>query len=304
MVSETIQPDSLATVGKRNEAPSGAGRRSFVGAYALAAAYVVFCAGIVVLWHPPNSQPWSRAIAVVVLLGVVLGQSICASIWMSFGTGSPHARTYLGLVWMLLMVAALAGRIAQLGPTTTVTIAMSAVIIAAVLMVQAILTRFLLWTVRVCFGVELTSQTETPHHTGERRQFGIVQLIAFTTMLAIVLAVVRGLVQWSAAAGLFTESPLPLYLFIATATVLVTLPVAAASLLDRHPIIAMVIAALLVAGVTAMEGPILTVAKLAYGDDLNIWTLAPINVSTSLVVLGYTLGLRFFGFRLTLGRRV
>jgi hypothetical protein len=276
---------------------------SLIKAYPVAIAYVLFCAGLIVLMPAPGSQTWSRMVGAAILFGIVLGHGICASIWMSLGTGSTQTRTNLGLVWLLLIATAGAVRIGQIGPATAVDVAIFTLAVGTVLMVQAIFVRSLLWITRVSFEIELASQAAAPGHAGDRSQFKIAQIMAFTAMVAIVIAIGRGLVQLLAASDVLAASPLPLYVFIAVATVLVTLPIAAASLLDRHSIFAMTVAAVFIFGVTAVELPTLTAAKLAYRNDLSSLMVVAINLSTSLVVLAYTLGLRLFGFRLTMGSR-
>ncbi len=69
-----------------------------------------------------------------------------------------------------------------------------------------------------------------------------------------------------------------------------------------HHNVAMGRARFSISGHGAVELPTLAAAKFGYGNDLTFATLASINIATSLIVLGYTLGLRLFGFRLTMGK--
>lgn len=295
MASEMIQTDSLAPVGKMNDATSRLDERRLLGAYALAIAYVVVSAGGVLLAPVP-----SGLVDMALLFGVVLGHNTCANLWMDLGTGSYRTRCNWGVTWLVLMVVVYSIRAAWAAAAPWETVPVFALFIGIALLIQGVLIRVLLWSARVCFGTELAIQT--PEQTGGTRvQFGIAALMAFTAMLGVVFAAGQGFVQLLYVYDVLWQSPAPLFLFLTTAAVVVTLPVAAAILLGRHAAIAAMSAALFVAGVTVVELSILHATNLAHSNGFNLSILAWTNAISSLVVLAYALGLRFFGFRLTMG---
>jgi hypothetical protein len=296
MANETIHTEALAAVGKM-ASPSRRGERLLIGAYALAIAYVVVSG--VGVWLAPMPKGMGD---VAVLFGVLLGHNTCANLWMSLGTGSYRTRCNWGVPWMAFLMIAFAVRAAYVSAGNPVGIAFFALFAAVGLVVQASLVRALLWMLHVCFGIELTEGTHSDQIAGKRRQFGIAQLMAFVTMMAVVFAVGQGLSQLLYVYDILFETPVPLFLFLVAISVVVTLPMAAACLDYRYPVVAVTMAVLIVAGVTVLEVPVLAAANMRGTNDFDLAVLAKINAMTSLIVLGYGLGLRFFGFRLTMGK--
>jgi hypothetical protein len=267
-------------------------------AYRVAAAYVIVTAAIIAaIPSEPDSRYVSEYFVVAILFGSLFGQTTCASIWSSLGTGQHWVRLTLTLGWFLILVAGMAVLAARMnGPGDEIVI-----IWAGTMLVQSLIIQVPLWIVRTVTGLRLAVHNELVGDGSERVQFRIMHMMFFTAFIAIVIGIGQGLIRLIGTDITRLNDGWPIFLYLAGSAILVSLPVAAASLLERHLVPALLVAVVLVVLVTAAAYPMMQALGLQRNGP-NLYHIVSINASVAMVVLVYCLGLRYFGFRLTIGQ--
>jgi hypothetical protein len=224
------------------------------------------------------------------LFGTTFGHATLAAAWTSFGPLPFLYRFPLSLLWLVSLVGVLACNIAWHGGPNEVPL-----IMAGCLAGQFLLLQLPFWGLALLGGMKLHYCPSQPLLPSRRElQFGIRQLMIFTAIVAVVLgagrfAVLR-LVQFPSLNG---EGPI--FVFLAAAAIVVTLPLLLAALLPRYAIPAVALVLLLTGLLTAWEVPLLRSFHGGPGPDT--WHIVTINAFTAAWVLSIALVIRLSGYR-------
>lgn len=224
------------------------------------------------------------------LLGTIFGQTTLAAAWTSFGPLPLLWRLPLSLLWLLALAVGLACNLGGGGPDFGVIL-----VIAACMVGQFLFLQLPFWALALTSGRRLrycdaSSFRPDPKET----QFGIRQLMVFTTIVAVVLGVGRFTVTYLLAIPNL-EGETPIFIFLAVAAIVVTLPLILAALLPRFAIPAVALVLILVGLLTAWEVPLLEQFHVGSGPDtLHI---VFINGFTSAWILAVVLLVRISGYR-------
>jgi hypothetical protein len=250
---------------------------------------------IAILPEPRNERPIDY-IVIAILFGSLFGHTTSASIWSSLGTGYHWLRTLLSLGWLFLLVIGLTAMMTRSrSPDNEMVL-----VVSGTMLLQSLFIQIPLWILRYRMGLRLSSGSELATDGTERVQFGIVHMMFFTVIIALVLGAAQALIRFLGPDNTGPSDEWSIFLYLAAAAILVSLPVAVAMLLTRHQIVALVLAGVFVFLVTGMEYPLMLALGLQRGGP-DIYHVVSINLSVAMAVLTYSAGLRLFGFRLTWG---
>jgi hypothetical protein len=226
-------------------------------------------------------------------LGTMFGQTTIAAFWTALGPPPLYARLLASLLWLtLLSLAFVIGFrferqslevLPLLGPSAGG---------------QWVLVQVPLWLLAYLYGLRLRFG---PPHASDvgRPQFGLGQLMIFTLGIAVILGIARGVI--ASGALKFDNHELPVFLFLAAAAVLISLPLALAALMSRLAWLGVPVILGLIALATAWELPLLT-SILGSGGRPNIMHLVWINFFTSAWVLAFVVVARLGGGRLAVSQ--
>jgi hypothetical protein len=130
-----------------------------------------------------------------------------------------------------------------------------------------------------------------------KQQFGLRQLMIFTAIVAILLGVGRALVIHIAPKiGFRPYDEVPVFVFLAVASVLLMLPLILAALLPRFALPAVGLCLLLIGVATAFELPLLSNLNMEGPKTLHfVW----INAFSAAWVLAITVVMRVGGYGLS-----
>ena len=220
-------------------------------------------------------------------IGTLFGQTTVAAFWCAFGSSPLHRRVIVSLAWLTLLLVVIAIGFRFSGVRRE--LPMVGIALAA----QWILIQIPLWVVRY-YG-RLRLQLGEPTDSG-MPQFGLSQLMAFTFGIAMLLGALRWIVTSQALS--FVGSTLLVWLFLAGAAVLMSLPLGMAACLPRFASwlgVPLILA--LIALATAWEHPLLL--KVAPGRGPEVMHFVWINTFTSAWVLAFAVAARLNGYRLS-----
>jgi hypothetical protein len=225
------------------------------------------------------------------LFGTIFRQATLAAAWTSFGPLPFLWRFPLSLLWLLALILALTCNIGFHGGPAEVP-----AVVAACLAGQFLFLQMPFLGLALAGGLRLRYHEATASSRLDPRemQFGIRQLMIFTTIVAVVLGAGRfAVVEFSQHSDLHGEAPI--FIFLAVAAILVTLPLFLAALLPRFAIPAVAFVLLLAGLLTAWEVPLLKSVHSGPGPDtLHV---VVINSFTSAWVLTIVLIVRISGYR-------
>jgi hypothetical protein len=201
-----------------------------------------------------------------------------------------HRRLLTALIWLTLLLSAISIGFRLEGVLRELPM------VGISLVAQWVLVQTPLWLLR--YSVQLR------FHTGEGSdarmpQFGLSQLMSFTFGIAVLLGTLRWLVTSQVLSFVSTE--LLVWLFLAGAAVLMSLPLGLAALMPRWTGLGVLLTLSLIALATAAEDPLLE--KVSSGSGPEVMDLAWINAFTSAWVLAFAVMARWNGYRLTLSQR-
>ncbi len=266
--------------------------------YIVACVYVIGSAVLIaVLPSNPDRAYVSKYLLVAILFGSLFGQTTSASIWATLGTGYHWVRLILALGWFFLLLFGTTLLMARMnGPDGTMLI-----VVAGTMLLQSFLIQVPLWCWRSIAGLRLVSRQEPAAGEAERVQFGIAHMMFFTAIVALILGMAQAMIRWLGADATHVGDGLPVFLYLGASAILVSLPIAVASLLDRHCLPALALATVFVVLVTGLAFPLMVAMGLQRSGP-DFYDIISINLSVTTQVLAYSLGLRFFGHRLTMGK--
>jgi hypothetical protein len=231
------------------------------------------------------------------LLGTLFGQTNVAAAWVALGPGPLNWRLPLSLMWVGLLVACLAMNVAIHGGPNSAVFELGACFLGQWLIVQ-----FPLWTLALGYGLRLRHCDDRRAGAApQERQFGLRQLMVFTAVVGVILGVGRAIVIAFVPARAGISGDTYIFIFLAVAAVVMSLPLVIASLLPRLALVATVAGLALMALATFWELPLLNQLKGAGGgpDTLHlVW----INLFTAAWVLAFTVIARLHGYHLRAAR--
>jgi hypothetical protein len=266
-----------------------AGSRLHVWALALIASGWVLVASPDLRYASPQSL-WGRFV-VGFAIGTLFGQTTVAAFWTALGSAPLYGRLLSALVWLglLLLAIAISLRLEHVSAELPM--------VGVSLVTQWIVVQIPLWLLAYGRGLQF--------HDGGRfeagnRQFGLSQLMIFTLGIAVLL----GAARWAVTSQVLTfrSEALPVWLFLATAAILMSLPLTLAALMPKLAGLGVLLILSLIGLGTAWEHPLLRKLSPNAGGP-EIMHLVWINAFTSAWVLAFALLARFFGYRLTLSQR-
>jgi hypothetical protein len=251
------------------------------------------CALLALFRPAPNGE-----VVVGLLLGTMFGQATLAAGWTCFGVTPWPWRVGAAVIWLSLLVLSLAAKIRWPSVPSEVVGAMALCLAGQWILVQAPL-----WVLAVAYRLKLRERGIAPAGSSPR-QYGLKQLLIFTTVVAVLLGIGRVAVP-ALAARLNFSGVLPFFIFLAAAAILMTVPLLLAALLPKISSIATIGMLILIALVTMYEGTVLETVfqngfpgpKFAHFAWINFF-------SSAWVVLG-VMSVRMCGYELaSIGERM
>lgn len=233
------------------------------------------------------------------LWGTLFGHATLAAAWTAFGPLPLLWRLPLALLWLVaLPVTVFCNLRLHSGSGESV----FAVGVAACLAGQFAFLQLPFWGLVLTYGLRLWyCKTISLRSDPRETQFGIRQLMIFTTIVAVVLGAGRLAVTYLPSfAG--QDNATPAFIFLAVAAVVITLPLILAALLPRFAIPAVGVVLVMIGLLTAFELPLLNRFHSA-GIRENLLFVF-INGFTSAWILAVVLIVRISGFRLSTPKTV
>lgn len=268
-------------------------RRSFV-LFVLIPLLVFSWIVIATIWLEPGGRSLEYPI-IGYLLGTMFGQATMASAWVAFGPLPLLMRGVLSLGWITCMfVAFMLNFAVNEGPgEPEIALTMGGCMLGQWILVQAPL-----WGLTIGYGLRVRHRTEAIPVGAAPLQFGIRQLMILTAIVAVFLAIGRvaisQLLQTQISRG---SSEVLIFVFLAVAGVVMTLPLLLAALLPRYAIPAALLVVCLIFIGTWAELPLLSLT-FAPGNGPDLFHLLWINAFQSLWVVLVVGILRLCGYSL------
>lgn len=238
-------------------------------------------------------DPNSGAVIIGYLIGTVFGHATLAAAWTTFGPLPLIVRFPLALLWLTLGVVCIALNVWMHGGPAEIPVTLGICVLCQYAVLQVPF-----WIVALGTGVRLRSREIGGLPTDPREyQFGIRQLMIFTTIVAVVFGLGRLVVSIVGPKLSFAGGPdLPIFIFLVVAAIVVTLPLLLAGLLPRYWWQAVLAVLMFIAVATAIELPMLSALRIGGGPSFRdlVW----INAFTSLWILALVLLARVSGYRL------
>lgn len=226
------------------------------------------------------------------LWGTLFGHTTLAAVWTAFGPLPLLWRLPLALLWLVALPVTIFCNLRLHSGTGD---GVFAVVVAACLAGQYAFLQLPFWGLVLTYRLRLryseaTSMRPDPRET----QFGIRQLMIFTTIVAIVLGAGRFAITYLPSFAGHDDST-PALIFLAVAAIVVTLPLILAALLPRLSILAVGVVLVLIGLFTAFELPLWNRFTSSGIQESLLFVF--INGFTSAWILAIALIVRFSGYR-------
>ena len=229
----------------------------------------------------------------IVVLGTCFAQLGLAAAWVTLISYSSTVRVSFAMVAMAL--ACLTAF--QFGIVIRQSLAIA---LAATFALQCALCQLPLWLARAQ-GWRISQATEAEDTAGAATQFGIRQLLLWTTIVGALMALARGAIDLSvppqnagATHGMHTD--LPIGILFAVVGALLLFPVIWTAFAQRRFLLWLALIALTIAVVTPLE--FLVFQKIVPTGRRDFWMISLINAGQVGITLTALLSLRFAGFRM------
>src|SRR5262245_1140284 len=218
------------------------------------------------IFNPNSGSGPVEYAALGYLFGTMFGQTTLAAAWTALGPFRWYMRLVLALLWIAIVWVCLSINIATgRGPEQML------LLLAACMLGQWMIVQMPLWGLALGYRLHLQHRSEirdTPSPDGLPRQlqFGIRQLLILTTIVAIVLAALRALVL--AIVSRLDDNGMgegAIFIFLAVAAIVTTLPLVIAALLPRFALPATLVILVLIALATLWELPLLSLLPKTAG---------------------------------------
>jgi hypothetical protein len=191
--------------------------------------------------------------AVGCLIGSIFGHAVVASAWSALGPSPAYVRIPLAIFWCLLIWVAVVCNVQIYGggPPEEITVVMGACITGIWLAVQAPY-----WLLRWFGRLKIAKRGDALAAAGAPPQFGILQLLIFTSIIAVIFGAGRLAFSFWPSLGAVRGGEGLIFAFLAVAAVVISLPLVPSVLLPRYALPATFICLLLTAAATLIELPL------------------------------------------------
>lgn len=259
---------------------------TFVGLPSLAALAVIALT-------PPEPRGLPDAFGFCLMLGTMYAQVTLLAAWMAFGPLPLLWRLPLSLVAVLCLIVATGINLMLYHRSEFEML----IVLAGCLLGQWFIAQLPLWGLGLAYGLRLQHLDEINRAIDPRdRQFGIRELLIFTTIIAVILGIGRVVVA-RLPRSFVGNDEIGIFIFLAVAAVFFALTLLVAGLLPRYAGLALAIGVLAIAFVTLAEAPLMdTLVRRRGGPET--WHLALINAGTASWILAYVYAIRRAGYRL------
>jgi hypothetical protein len=262
---------------------------------------------VLALFDPDRPGKAWEYVGLGYLFGTIFGQTTLAGAWVAFGPFRWHWRLLLAPVWLVLLWACVAFSIGlHGGPGDPLFL----LLLAGCLAGQWILVVLPFAGLALSYGVQLVHHSDGAPgiHQGidqsidqgsnpRQLQFGIRQLLILTTIVAVVLAALRALVlAFVARLSDRGMGEAPIFIFLAVAAVIMTVPLVMALLLPRWWIPATAAVLCLIGLASFWELPLLSLLPKVSGPDSGHFLF--INAFTAAWIVAILGTMRFLGYGL------
>jgi hypothetical protein len=234
----------------------------------------------------------SETVSLGYYFGTLFGHVTVAAAWAAYGPGRLLWRVLLSLAWVALLGTALLINIkVNAGPPLS-----AALVVGGSCFAQWVVLQLPLWGLKVGFRSHLSYINDEVELSTAKWQFGIRQLLIFTTIVAIVFGI--GRLTVGTLVSLFEGSDGLLFLFLAGSAIVFSLPLLMAALLRRWTVAGVLIVLVLIGLGTVCEASLLQTISRAGGRP-NIYDFLVINTFTSVLVLIVATVVRLNGYALS-----
>lgn len=230
------------------------------------------------------------------LFGAIFGHTTGICIWASLGGGSHLFRGILALSYIFGLWLAVIFFWARQDVGSDIEFCLN---FGAAIALQGFSIFGFCWLARITTGLTLISR-ETSANTPIQFQFRIKHIMILTFAVACLMAVSRGLILSLAELELDYED-IVIFLFLGMAAILITIPIAFACFLPHYFGLGLLVALLGCIAITAIEHSVYVSLIDLGGPDF--YHMLFINLFSAGFVLVFSLGLRWCGYRLAIGRK-
>jgi hypothetical protein len=239
----------------------------------------------------PDGRTVSDYVSIGFFFGSFFGQATLAAAWTALGPGPIGWRIPLSAVWVTMLPVAIFINLGlNHGPDDVM------IIIGACVFAQWLVVQLPLWALAFGYGLRLRHVDDIdPTQDRSERQFGIRHLMIFTAIVGVIFGAGRLLIGWLGA-SYFADDEVPIFIFLAAAAVILTLPLLLAGLLPRRAIPAVLLVLALIGLATVWEVTLLRTVSGAATPGPDMWHFVWINVFTAATILAGVLILRSNGY--------
>ena len=242
---------------------------------------------------PDPGRGVSETLGIGYFFGSMFAHTTLAAAWNAFGPGPLVWRLPLSQVWVAMLALGVGINVGlNGGPEEAV------LIVGGCFFLQWLLLQFPFWGLALGYGLRLQYIDDEGANPREH-QFQIRQLLIVTTIVAIVFGIGRAII---AATGehINFRGEAPIFIFLAVAAIVLTLPLLLAVLMRSYWIPAVVVALVLIGLATAWEVPLLRLVHSGAGPKVQ--DFIAINGFTAAVMLAALTVVRLNGYSLATGK--
>jgi hypothetical protein len=226
------------------------------------------------------------------LFGTMFGHTALAGTWLAFGPLPLFIRLPGSVACVAALLCALAINLALHGGPGGVFVTMLCCLLG-----QWCLVLPPLWGLVYGYGLRLQHHSQASRPAGPRdRQFGIRQVMILTAIVGVVLGIGRIAVP-HLAESLSLGGEAPIFIFLAVAGIVMTIPLLLAALLPRMAMAAVIAVLLFMGLATAFELPLLKTVQATTGGP-DVGHFIGINVVTAIWILAVAGAMRLGGYSL------
>lgn len=242
-------------------------------------------------WHI-DSTIWMEP-AIGYMFGTTFGVALVAAFWCTLGPGPFAYRMPISLLWIGGIFLSWLGNhlmheyALPLEAILVITISSGA---------MWLVPQLPLWCFRLLTRVSVAlPQTEAAPNAN---QFGIRQLIIFTTIIAVLLSAARVAIAAFGNELPRTGEPVIAFAFLVSAGILLSAPLIFAMLLPRYCVVAVVLVLGLSAIACFLEAPLIQMLTKSRGGGPSHWLFLWLNAFAAVWIMALTGIAKIYGYRL------
>ena len=242
---------------------------------------------------------WMECVTLGFFFGTFFGHTTLASAWAALGPGPLRWRFPLSLVWVAMLPTAFAAKFAIHGGRIDAELV---IVIGGCLFGQWLMVQLPLWGLAMAYGLRLrhVDDVDTMQDCCER-QFGIRHLMVITAIVGVIFGVGR-ILAGSQGMSFLLDSDALIFVFLAVAAIMLTVPLLLAGLLPRRAIPAVLLVLILVGVATAWELTLYRVVPGIPRGGPDVLHFVGINAFTAATILAGVAVLRLNGYGLLRSR--